>query len=122
MNERSSWPDEQNPITKISFALMTGFDSDGQPVYRTGEVESEEERKTVQSILEPLQPFPHTITSVAMGEIRIELQDGTMITLRPVFHPSSDEYRDLFFVDQSQYEMPSSLAAHLERWRTETER
>jgi hypothetical protein len=55
-----------------------------------------------------------------MGEILIELADGHEIVLRPVFRPSSDVYRDLFFVGEWQYAMPPKLADLFERWRKET--
>jgi hypothetical protein len=122
MNGPLAWPGKTNPIAKINFALMTGFDDEGQPMYTRGEVDPPEEREAVQSILEPLRPVPHTITSVTMGEVTIELDDRRKITLRPVFRPSLDTYRDLFFVDDWQYPMPSSFAGLLERWRKGTER
>lgn len=121
MSSPIAWPGKTNPIAKISYALMTGFDDKGQPKYAGGEVASAEEREAVQSILEPLVPVSHTIASVTMGEITIELEDGNEITLRPVFHPSLDTYRDLFFVDESQYRMPSAFAELLERWRKGSE-
>jgi hypothetical protein len=116
MSGRPAWPGKANPIARIKYALMTGFNDEGQPNYAQGEV-SAKEREAVQSILEPLVPVPRTITSVAMGEVMIELEDGRQIILRPVFHPSLNAYRDLFFVDEWQYPMPSSFAALLERWR-----
>ncbi|HSE22353.1 MAG TPA: hypothetical protein VLB68_11880 [Pyrinomonadaceae bacterium] len=117
MSGRRIWPSRRKPIAKINYALMTGFNDEGQPNYAQGEVVSAKEREEVQSILEPLVPVPRTITSVAMGEVMIELEDGHRIILRPVFHPSLNAYRDLFFVDEWQYPMPSSFAALLERWR-----
>ena len=121
MTDRA-WPSRNNPITKIKYVLMTGFNNEGQPKYFQGEVASEEEREAVQSILEPLIPVPRTITSVAMGEVMLALEDGNKVTLRPVFHPSLDTYRDLFFVDEWQYRMPLSFAALLEQWRKRSER
>ena len=117
MSSRRAWPGKTNPITKIDFALTTGFDAEGQPMYATGEVASSEECEEIQSILECLKAVPHSITSVAMGEITVQLADEKRITLRPVFHPSRDSYGDLFFVDEWQYPMPPSLAELLERWR-----
>jgi hypothetical protein len=108
-------------IKGISFALMAGFDSDGQPMYASGTVESAKERKLVQSILEPLRPAPHSVTAVTMGEVTIEMEDGHKIILRPVFHPSLDVYRDLFFVEEGQYPMPAKLAELLNRWRKDTQ-
>lgn len=115
-----SWPDRKNRIATIRFRLMTGFDSHGQPVYVNGTVDSAEELQEVQSLLEPMRPYPHTITSVTMGEVTLELEDGGSVTLQPVFHPSRDRYGDLFFVpdSQSQYAMPPRFAELLERWRT----
>jgi hypothetical protein len=104
-------------IRSIRFALMSGFDATGQPVYARGTVRSSEECALLQSILEPLRPVLHSISSVTMGEIAISWQDGSADTLKPVFHPSSDRYGDLFFVDELQYPMPAELAALLERWR-----
>ena len=117
MSGRRTWPSRANPIAKINYELMTGFNDEGQPRYAQGEAISAKEREEVQSILEPLVPVPRTITSVAMGEVMIELKDGHKMILRPVFHPSLNAYRDLFFVDEWQYPMPSSFAALLERWR-----
>ena len=116
MSDRA-WPGKKNPITHIDYALMIGFADEGQPKYAQGEVASEKELEAVQSILEPLIPVPRSITSVAMGEVSIELADGKKVVLRPVFHPSQDTYRDLFFVDEWQYRMPKELAELLERWR-----
>jgi hypothetical protein len=117
MSDRRAWPERSNPIAKVRFALMTGFDPKGQPVHARGTVDSVEERKLVQAILEPLLPLPRSITSVAMGEVTIELEDGREITLRPMFRPSLDAYRDLFFVGEWQYPMPAKLAELLEQWR-----
>ena|SRR5262245_39268667 len=117
MSKPTAWPVEQNPIVKLAFVLITGFDSEGQPMYRRGAVDSVEERQLVQSILEPLRPVPHTITSVTMGEVTITLRDGSEITLRPVFRPSGDRYRDLFFVEEWQYPMPAKFGELLEKWR-----
>jgi hypothetical protein len=117
MSSSPAWPGKANPIAKINYALMIGFDAEGHPRYARGEADSPHDREALESILEPLSPVPHTITSVAMGEVIIELEDGTKITLRPVFHPSRDSYGDLFFVDESQYPMPKQLAELLERWR-----
>jgi hypothetical protein len=117
MSDRHAWPGRSNPIAKIRFALITGFDPEGQPAYARGTVHSAQERELVQSILEPLRSVPHTITSVAIGEVTIELEDGREITLRPVFHPSLDSYGDLFFVGELQYPMPAQLAELLEQWR-----
>jgi hypothetical protein len=117
MSNRLAWPGNTNPITEIRFALMAGFDAEGQPMYATGEVASSEECKEIQSILECLKPVPHSITSVTMGEVIVELADKNRITLRPVFHPSRNCYSDLFFVDERQYPMPPSMAELLERWR-----
>lgn len=122
MSGSRSWPRKGNPITRINYALMMGFDEKGQPMYARGEVTSPTEREAVQSILEPLAAVPRTITSVAMGEVEIELEDGNLVILRPVFHPSPGTYRDLFFVDEWQYPMPSSFAELLERWRKRSER
>jgi hypothetical protein len=122
MIERTAWPGEKNPIKKIWFALMTGFDPQGQPVYVRGKVESAQEREMVQSLLAPLRPAPLSIASVTMGEVNLELEDGSTILLRPVFHPSLKVYRDLFMVDQWQYPLPRSLAALFDRWRKEAER
>jgi hypothetical protein len=117
-----TWPGKTNRIAKMKFALMTGFDADGQPMYAKGALESAEELEMVQSILEPLHAVPRTIASVAMGEVTVELENGSKITLRPVFHPSLDTYRDLFFVDEWQYPMPAKLAELLEQWRKEAPR
>jgi hypothetical protein len=117
MSKPATWPGTLNPIAKISFALMAGFDAEGQPMYTSGTVESAEVRKAVQLILEPLQPVPHTITSVTMGEVRVEMQDGNAVVLKPVFHPSLDAYGDLFIVDELQYPMPPPFAELLNRWR-----
>jgi|SRR6185503_17627041 len=122
MNDRLAWPGGKTPIAKINFALMVGFDDEGQPIYARGEVRAAQELIAVQAILEPLKPVPHTITSVAMGEVTIELEDGNTITLRPVFLPSLNTYRDLFFVDEWQYPMTSPFAATLERWRIEAKK
>jgi hypothetical protein len=96
---------------------MSGFDAQGQPIYAKGTVESAEDRNLVQSILEPLRPVPHTITSVTMGEVSLEMQDGSVVVLRPVFHPSRDAYGDLFIVDESQYPLPPAFADLLNGWR-----
>ena len=117
MSSRMAWPSERNPIVKVNYELMTGFSDKGQPKYASGEITSAEEREVVQAILEPLIPVSHTIASVTMGKVKIELEDGNEITLRPVFHPSQDTYRDLFFVDEWQFPMPKQLAELLERWR-----
>jgi hypothetical protein len=117
MSGPSAWPGEQNPIAKVAFMLITGFNAEGQPMYRKGTVDSVEERTFVQSLLEPLRPVPHTIASVTMGEITITLQDGREITLQPVFRPSMDRYRDLFFVEEWQYPMPAKFGELLDKWR-----
>ena len=117
MSGPRAWPGKANQIAKISYELMIGFDDAGRPKYAQGEVASVKEREVVQSILEPLIPVPRSITSVAMGEVSIELADGKKVVLRPVFHPSQDTYRDLFFVDEWQFPMPKQLAELLERWR-----
>ena len=122
MSGRLVWPGKTNPVTKVRFSLMTGFDSRGQPMYASGTVESAEERELLQSILEPLRSVSHSITSVVMGEVIIELEDKREITLCPVFRPSLDAYRDLFFVGEYQYPMPAKLADLLEQWRKETPR
>jgi hypothetical protein len=122
MNDRQVWPGENNPIAQINFKLMAGFDTEGQPIYASGEVDSAEELRAVQSILEPLKPVPHTITSVTMGEVLIELADGNKVILRPVFHPSLNTYGDLFFVDEGQYPMPKELVDVFERWRSEAKK
>ena len=121
MTSSTSWPGKNNPITQISFALMAGFDSQGSPVYTKGTVESAQERRQVQAILEPLRPAPLSIASVTMGELTIVLEDGTTLTLLPVFSPSLDSYRDLFIVDEGQYPLPPSLAELLEHWRKKPE-
>jgi hypothetical protein len=117
MIERIVWPEASNPIRRIKYALMTGFDPLGQPVYRRGEVGSAEERQLVQKILEPLRPVPHSITSVTMGEVTLDLADGSTVILRPVFRLSPGVYRDLFMVDEWQYPLPQELAELLEKWR-----
>jgi hypothetical protein len=96
---------------------MKGFAVDGQPLYASGAMESGGELEMVQSILEPLRAVPHTVASVTMGEVNLELEDGSKVTIRPVFHPSLNTYGDLFFVDEWQYPMPEQLAELLERWR-----
>ena len=111
---------EGGRIAKITFELMEGFDSRGQPAYRKGVVESAAEREKAQSVLAPLRPSPHTIASVTMGEVVIELEDGRAFTIRPVYHPSSDAYRDLFMVDEWQYPLPPAFAELLDRWRGKT--
>ncbi len=111
------WPSKENPIAKIRFALMQGFDAGGNPVYGRGTVDSAEEREEVQRLLAPLVPSPLSVAAVTMGEVELELQDGSSVTLRPVFHPSRDRYGDLFTVPALQYPMPSAFAELLERWR-----
>ena len=122
MSDPVTWPGKTNRIAKITFALMKGFAADGQPLYASGAIESGEELEMVQSILEPLHAVPHTVASVTMGEVNLELEDGSKVTLRLVFHPSLNTYGDLFFVDEWQYPMPSSLTALLEKWRREAKK
>jgi len=120
MNGRLFLTGKTNEISQIRYALMTGFDPDGEPIYTRGIIESAEECELLQSILEPLHPVPHSITSVTMGEVMIRLVDRREITLRPVYRPSLDAYRDLYFVGECQYPMPTKLAELLERWRKKT--
>jgi hypothetical protein len=117
MTTRGPWPGKHNPIAMIRFSLMTGFDSGGEPVYLEGIVDSEEERRQVQSLLEPLRGHEPSIKSVTMGEVTLELEDGSSVALRPVFHPSRGRYADLLYTSESQYPMPPELAELLERWR-----
>jgi len=117
MNDPLRWPGKTNRIEKIKFALMKGFAADGQPMYASGEIESAAELEMVQSILEPLQAVPHTVASVTMGDVALDLEDGNTITIRPVFHPSRNSYGDLFLVEEWQYPMPKELVELLERWR-----
>jgi hypothetical protein len=112
---------EGNRIAAASFALMSRFDSEGHPIYARGTVESAEDRETLLATMAPLRPVPHSITSVVLGEVKLMLEDGREITLRPVFRPTLETYRDLFFVGEEQYPMPPKLAELLERWRTRQE-
>lgn len=121
MRDPKPWPTSENPITEIRLQLMNGFDAQGQPVYTTGTVESEEEKAMLQSVLEKLHPVPRSVASVTMGEVTVELRDGSTISLQPVFHPSRDAYGDLFTVDESQYPMPEPLTELLNRWRKKSE-
>lgn len=111
------WPGQHNPIAGIRFSLVTGFDAGGEPVYLEGTVDSEEERRQVQSLLESLRGSERSIKSVTMGEVILELEDGSSVTLLPVFHPSRGRYADLLYTSDWQYPMPPDLAELLERWR-----
>lgn len=117
MTARGPWLGKHNPIVMIRFSLMTGFDSGGEPIYRKGTVDSAEERRQVQSLLESLRGYEPSIKSVTMGEVILELEDGSSVTLRPVFHSSRGRYADLLYTSESQYPMPPDLAEMLERWR-----
>lgn len=117
MKKPFAWLGKNNPIIRISFFLMTGFDDNGQPKYIRGTVASVAEQERVQSVLEPLRPEPHSITSVVMGQVTIEVADGSEINIQPVYSPTMDTYRDYFFVEERQFKMPESFAEFLERWR-----
>ena len=113
-----TWPSRRNRIAAIRYALTSGFDASGNPSYVRGTVESEEDRDAVQSLLESLRGGARSIAATAIGEIHLDLEDGTTVMLRPVFHPSRDRYGDLFFTDDAQYPMPPQFAELLERWRS----
>lgn len=117
MKKHLPWPGKKDPIIGIEFELMIGFDEEGQPVYKHGRVRSDKELDAVQVMLEPLQHSPSSITSVTMGKVYLKLYSGTVLTIRPVFHPSLDVYRDIFKVGDLQYHMPASFANMLELWR-----
>ena len=119
MTIRKPWPGADNPIVKVRFSLVRGFDSSGTPLYAEGTVDSARERRELQSLLEELTPYPPTIASVAMGEVVLELRDGSTVTLRPVFHPSRNRYADLFLANESHYELSPRLAELFDRWRGE---
>lgn len=117
MTAQSSWPGKNNPIAKIRYSLMKGFDASGNPEYVGGFVDSSQEREEVQSLLAGIHPSPLSIASVTMGEVVLELRDGTTVTLRPVFHPSRNRYADLFMTQDAQYPLPPRLAELFDRWR-----
>jgi len=111
------WPEKENPIISITYKLMTDFDTEGNPIYGQGSVQDDREFKVVQNVLEPLHPSPATITSITMGKVNLKLSNGELITLRPVFHPSLDVYKDLFKVENFDFNMPASFAGLLNKWR-----
>ena len=112
------WPSKDNRIAAITYELMTGFDKDGNPTYKQGAIQDDRELKVIQEILAPLQPKPSMITSVTMGKVFLKLSNGESITLRPVFHPSLDEYKDLFKVENFDFDMPAPFGALLNTWRS----
>ncbi len=118
MKIKQPWPGKDNPVVHIEFELMMGFDDNGQPIYRHGKVMSKEECQEVRDILEPLSPASEAFTCVTMGKVYLTLQDSEIITLRPLFHPSLNIYRDIFKVDEDQYYMPDEFADILHRWRS----
>jgi len=117
MKRAQPWPGKENPIIGIAFELFVGFDEEGQPVYGRGQAHSQEELRTVQALIEPLQLSPASISSVTMGKVQIKLEDDSIITFRPVFHPSLDVYKDLFKVNKFDCAMPAPFADILNRWR-----
>lgn len=113
------WPSKNDPIVEVSYDLVTGFNDKGEPVYRRGVDRNADVMRTLQTILESLQLSPASIASVTMGSVEIHLGSGATVTLRPVFHPSADEYGGLIKVDHNDVPMPEELADILNRWRKE---
>ncbi len=113
------WPEKENPIISIMYELMTGFDKDSNPVYKQGSIQDNRELQVVQNILEPLQPSKATITSITMGKVNLKLLNGELITLRPVFHPSLSVYKDIFKVENFDFDMPELFADLLNKWRSQ---
>jgi hypothetical protein len=111
-----AWPSKENPIASITFELIVGFE-EGQPVYRRGQVYLQEELVAVETALEPLRPSPASVSSITMGEVHMKLADGSLVVIRPVFHPSPGIYKGLFKVDNFDYPMPDSFADMLNKWR-----
>lgn len=117
MSYRRPWPEKRNAIISITYELVVGFDEEGHRILKKGHVQDSKELEDVQTLLEPLQPYPAEITSQTMGNVDIRLEDGSLIRIRPVFHPAYGVYRDLFKVDNFDCVMPDSLADIFNRWR-----
>lgn len=117
MSNYHPWPEKGNAIVSITYELVVGFDEEGHRFFKKGHVQDNKELEEVQALLMPLQPYPAEITSQTMGRVDIRLKDGSLITIRPVFHRLYGIYKDLFKIDHFDCIMPEPLSDILNRWR-----
>lgn len=117
MSSNRPWPEKGNAIVSITYELIVGFDEEGHRIFRRGHAQDSRELESMQALLEPLQPHTAEITSQTMGKVDIKLEDGSLITIRPVFHRPYGVYKDLFKVYNFDCVMPQPLADILNRWR-----
>lgn len=104
-------------IVTIEFSLVLIDSNSGSFIYRNGIIQDPEALSTFRKSLMTAEKSEEEYTTVAMGEIKCQLENKTTLIINPVFHPSYDKYKDLMYVNNELYYMPDSVSDFLEAWR-----
>ena len=118
-NNQKVWPSEKNPIVEVQWQLLSGFNEEGDPVYKSGKVTEADQLTVLSKEMATLQPNETLFTTVAMGRLDLILKDNQKLRIQPVFSQKTNLYQDLFYADHNQYNMPSEMKRLLNRWRIE---
>lgn len=120
MKDHKLFPSGQVKSESIAYKLFEKFNDQGNPVLKEGIIYEINTLEQLYKIISTAIEYEIKIAPVAIGELVINISGEDAITLQLVFDMKQNKYMNMFYYNESLFQVNEKFGDFIERFRNDS--